>query len=66
MLVSGDPGTGKSSLIFELQKPLAGRRGIMISGKFDLLQRTTPLTGIVAASLAAAPPKNESGRVASA
>src|SRR5690606_30539968 len=49
VLVSGDPGTGKSSLIGELQKPLAGRRGTMISGKFDLLQRTTPLTGIVAA-----------------
>src|SRR5690606_23253226 len=35
VLVSGDPGTGKSSLILELQKPLAGRRGTMISGKFD-------------------------------
>ncbi len=49
VLVSGSPGIGKSSLVGELQRPLAMKRGTMISGKFDLLKRATPLTGIVAA-----------------
>jgi PAS domain S-box-containing protein len=39
MLVSGYSGVGKSSLIRELYKPLAGRRGYFISGKFDQIVR---------------------------
>ena len=35
MLVSGYSGVGKSSLIRELYKPLVGRRGFFIAGKFD-------------------------------
>jgi predicted ATPase/signal transduction histidine kinase/CheY-like chemotaxis protein len=49
ILLAGAPGIGKSSLVHELQRPLALRGGTIISGKFDLLQRTTPLTGIIAA-----------------
>ncbi len=39
MLVSGYPGVGKSSLIRELYKPLVGRRGYFIGGKFDQIVR---------------------------
>ncbi len=39
MLVSGYSGVGKSSLVRELYKPLAGRRGYFISGKFDQIVR---------------------------
>lgn len=49
LLLTGAPGIGKSSLVRELHRPLALRRGTLISGKFDLLQSATPLTGVVAA-----------------
>ncbi len=39
MLVSGYSGVGKSSLIRELYKPLVGRRGYFIAGKFDQVMR---------------------------
>ncbi len=39
MLVSGYSGVGKSSLIRELYKPLIGRRGYFIAGKFDQVVR---------------------------
>jgi PAS domain S-box-containing protein len=39
MLVSGYSGVGKSSLIRELYKPLVGRRGYFIAGKFDQVVR---------------------------
>ncbi len=39
MLVSGYSGVGKSSLIRELYKPLVGRRGYFIAGKFDQIVR---------------------------
>ncbi|MGE5671764.1 MAG: protein kinase domain-containing protein, partial [Fibrobacterota bacterium] len=35
LLVSGYSGIGKSSLIHEIHKPVAGRKGYFISGKFD-------------------------------
>jgi PAS domain S-box-containing protein len=39
VLVSGYSGVGKSSLIRELYKPLVGRRGYFIAGKFDQVLR---------------------------
>jgi PAS domain S-box-containing protein len=39
LLVSGYAGVGKTSLIRELYKPLAGRRGYFIAGKFDQVMR---------------------------
>jgi PAS domain S-box-containing protein len=39
VLVSGQPGIGKSSLIRELYKPLVARRGYFIAGKFDQIVR---------------------------
>ncbi|SFR80886.1 diguanylate cyclase (GGDEF) domain-containing protein [Marinobacter daqiaonensis] len=48
-LVAGRSGIGKSSLINELHKPVTARRGYFISGKFDLVQRDIPYSGLVVA-----------------
>jgi PAS domain S-box-containing protein len=47
MLVSGDAGIGKSALVQELYKPITGKRGYFISGKFDQFQRNIPYSAIV-------------------
>jgi serine/threonine protein kinase len=39
VLVSGYSGIGKSSLVHELQKPIVGRRGAFVAGKFDQYSR---------------------------
>ncbi len=46
MLVSGYAGIGKSALVQELYKPIAGKRGYFISGKFDQFQRNIPYSAI--------------------
>ncbi len=40
-LVSGDPGVGKSALVNELSKAIAGKKGYLIQGKFDQLQQSS-------------------------
>jgi predicted ATPase/signal transduction histidine kinase/GAF domain-containing protein len=42
VLVSGFSGIGKSSVVHELQKELASRRGLFASGKFDQYKRDIP------------------------
>jgi predicted ATPase/HPt (histidine-containing phosphotransfer) domain-containing protein len=42
VLVSGQPGVGKSSLVQAMQKPVAGRRGQFVAGKCDQLSRAVP------------------------
>jgi predicted ATPase/class 3 adenylate cyclase len=42
VLVSGYSGTGKTSLVHEVHKPITARRGYFSSGKFDQFQRATP------------------------
>ncbi|MBA3532335.1 MAG: AAA family ATPase, partial [Ardenticatenales bacterium] len=49
LLVAGHAGVGKTVLINELHKPLVGRRGYFISGKFDQFQHTTPYTALIQA-----------------
>jgi PAS domain S-box-containing protein len=49
MLVSGYSGIGKSALVQELYKPITGKRGYFISGKFDQFQRNIPYSAIVEA-----------------
>jgi predicted ATPase len=49
MLVSGYSGIGKSTLVNEVQKPIARRRGIFISGKFDQLHREIPYSALIQA-----------------
>jgi predicted ATPase/signal transduction histidine kinase len=48
-LVTGYSGSGKSSLVHELYKPLTQRRGYFITGKFEQLQRATPYSALVSA-----------------
>ncbi|HEX5754053.1 MAG TPA: AAA family ATPase [Archangium sp.] len=42
VLVRGYSGIGKSSVVHELHKPLLGRRGFFLRGKFNPLQRDVP------------------------
>ncbi|MDA8402972.1 MAG: serine/threonine-protein kinase PknK, partial [Desulfobacteraceae bacterium] len=49
MLVSGYSGVGKSALVHEVNKPIVGRRGHFISGKFDQFKRNTPYSGLIQA-----------------
>ncbi|SLM28107.1 Serine/threonine protein kinase [Desulfamplus magnetovallimortis] len=42
LLVSGYSGTGKTSLVKEIQKPVTQNRGYFVEGKFNQNQRTIP------------------------
>ncbi|MEZ4524315.1 MAG: AAA family ATPase [Desulfobacterales bacterium] len=42
ILVSGEPGVGKSALIQELYRPITEKRAYFLSGKFDQYQRNIP------------------------
>ncbi len=44
--VSGYPGIGKSALVNEISKPLVGKKGYLIQGKFDQFQRSTPYSAV--------------------
>ena len=46
VLVSGYSGVGKSSLVYEIHKPIARRGGYFASGKFDQYDRALPYTAI--------------------
>ncbi len=48
-LVTGFSGIGKSSLICEMQKPVAARKGLFVSGKFDQFARNMPYSAIAQA-----------------
>ena len=49
MLVAGYSGVGKTSLIQELYRPIAGQRGNFISGKFDQVVRNIPFGALIQA-----------------
>lgn len=49
VLVGGYSGVGKSSLIQELHKPIAGHRGFFASGKFEQFLRDVPHRTVVRA-----------------
>ncbi|EYF00548.1 trifunctional serine/threonine-protein kinase/ATP-binding protein/sensor histidine kinase [Chondromyces apiculatus] len=49
VLVAGYSGIGKSALVNEIQRPVVGRRGYFISGKFDQLKRNIPYAPIIEA-----------------
>lgn len=49
MLISGQPGVGKSRLINEIQKSLVKKRGYFISGKFDQYTRNIPYAALLQA-----------------
>ncbi|MCP4634567.1 MAG: AAA family ATPase, partial [candidate division Zixibacteria bacterium] len=47
MLVTGYSGIGKSVLVKEIYKSLAGKQGYLITGKFDQLQRNIPYSAMI-------------------
>jgi len=49
MLVTGYSGIGKSTLINEIHKPIARRRGLFISGKHDQYRRNVPYSALIQA-----------------
>lgn len=44
--ITGRAGTGKSSLVHEINKPIASKRGFFLSGKFDQFTTNKPYSGI--------------------
>ena len=46
VLVTGASGIGKSSLVHELEAPVAQRGGVFLAGKFEQLHRTVPYAAI--------------------
>jgi transcriptional regulator with GAF, ATPase, and Fis domain/predicted ATPase len=49
VMVAGSAGVGKSSLVLELQRSVLARRGWFTSGKYDVLDRGAPYSGILEA-----------------
>jgi serine/threonine protein kinase len=49
VLLSGEPGIGKTSIAQEIFAPVAARRGFFASGKFDQLHRTVPYLPVMTA-----------------
>ncbi len=49
MLIAGEGGVGKSSLVHEIYKPITQKRGYFIAGKFDPLKRNIPYSALVVA-----------------
>lgn len=49
VLVSGYSGIGKSSLIHEIRKPITGKKGYFISGKYNQFERDIPYSGLIQA-----------------
>jgi PAS domain S-box-containing protein len=42
LLVGGYAGVGKTALVHEIHKPITGKRGYFVEGKFDQLRRNIP------------------------
>ena len=49
LLVAGSSGSGKSSLINEVHKPITAARGMFVAGKFEQFQRDVPYIGVISA-----------------
>lgn len=49
LLVTGAAGIGKSSLIQEIHKPVASRKGFYVSGKFEQHERNIPYSALIQA-----------------
>lgn len=49
VLIAGYAGTGKTSLVHEIHKPIVKDHGYFINGKFDQMQRTQPYSAFIQA-----------------
>lgn len=49
VLVTGEPGIGKTALVNEMQQLVTAKRGFFISGKFDQFQNAKPYSAIIRA-----------------
>lgn len=47
MIVTGQPGIGKSALINEIYKPIIGKKGYFIFGKYDQFRKDVPYSAII-------------------
>lgn len=47
LLVAGNAGIGKSSLVREMYEPITRRRGYFVSGKYDQLREDVPFSALV-------------------
>ena len=49
ILVAGEPGIGKSSLVNEIHKPIVEKRGYFISGNYEQFQKHIPYSAVIQA-----------------
>jgi predicted ATPase len=49
LVVTGQPGIGKSMLVNQLQLPIVAQRGFFIAGKYDQFRRDVPYSAIIQA-----------------
>ena len=49
VLVSGPSGVGKSAVVNELRRPIIGRQGLFLSGKFERGKRDIPYLAVIRA-----------------
>ena len=49
MLVTGQPGIGKSALVNEIYKPIIAKKGYFIFGKYDPFRKDVPYSAIIQA-----------------
>ncbi len=49
VMVAGQGGIGKTSLVQEIYQPITHRRGYFVAGKFDQLQQNVPFSALVTA-----------------
>lgn len=47
VVVSGPQGIGKSSLVHEIEKNIAGRRGYFVSSKYELSRQSVPYSALI-------------------
>jgi len=47
MLVTGQPGIGKSALVNEIYKPIIAKKGYFIFGKYDQFRKDVPFSAII-------------------
>ena len=49
VMVTGFSGVGKTSLVYEIHKPITRHRGTFVSGKFDQYEKALPYSAIIQA-----------------